>query len=281
MIATVLRAQHANRVLASDKHSCRLHSRYFFNIVWVMFLMVTCLVLQACGRTPVAADRTLTVAAAANLTGVIEQVATEFEKQTNVHVVLSFGSTAQLAQQIEHGGPFDVFAAADTEHVDALIAKRKLVGSSRAVYAKGQLVLWVPDENKRIQRIQDLLQPDFRFIAIAQPALAPYGRAAKEALKASGIWDEVQSKITYANSISMAKQYAASGNANAAFTALSLVMKEPGTVIAIDPKLYQPLDQALAITTSSADPEAARRFTALLLGATGRGIFEKSGYLLP
>src|SRR5436190_7038888 len=210
----------------------------------------------------------------------MDELLAAFEKQTNVHVVISYGSTAQLSQQIESGGPFDVFAAADTEHVDALIGKRKLQPASRAVYARGQLVLWIPNGAARIQTIEDLTQPEIRFIAIAQPKLAPYGRAAVEALEAAGIWQNVESKVAYANSISMAHQYAASGNANAAFTALSLVANDGGTVIKVDPKLYKPLDQALAIVSATTHRDSAARFTAFLLGAGGRSILSDSGYLL-
>lgn len=244
-------------------------------------LVSTCVLLVACSRSPAPGGQTLTIAAASNLTGVMDELARVFEKQTKVHIVVSYGSTAQLAQQIEHGGPFDVFAAADTEHVDALIAKGKLQPASRAIYARGQLALWIPEGNKRVQKVEDLILPEIRFIALAQPDLAPYGKAAVETLQAEGIWEKVQPKITYANSISMAKQYAASGNANAAFTALSLVMKDRGTVIKVNPDLYQPLKQSVAITTSSAQKEAARQFTAFLLDPRGQAILRNAGYLIP
>lgn len=240
-----------------------------------------CLLLIGCAQAPPPASSTLTVAAAANLTGVMDEIAKAFEGETGAPVVVSYGSTAQLAQQIEHGGPFDVFAAADTQHVDALIDKGKLRRDSRAVYAHGQLVLWVPEGSTRVQRIEDLVHPAVRFIAVAQPDLAPYGQAAVEALKALGIWEQVQPKITYANSISMAKQYATSGNADVAFTALSLVLEEGGTTLKIGPKLYRPINQALAIATSANHPENAQRFVAFMLGAKGRALLQKNGYSLP
>ncbi|HYO80924.1 MAG TPA: molybdate ABC transporter substrate-binding protein [Bryobacteraceae bacterium] len=240
------------------------------------------LLFSACGGTQRADPASVTIAAAANLTGVMDDIARAFERETSARVVVSYGSTAQLAQQIEHGAPFDVFAAADTEHIDALIERGKLQRESRAIYARGQLVLWSPNPALRVGSLEDLTQPRVRFIAIAQPRLAPYGRAAVEALKAAGVWDRIQSKVTYANSISMAKQYASSANADVAFTALSLVLKEGhGAAIRIDPRLYRPLDQALAITTMARHGELARRFAQFLLGKSGRSVFAKNGYLLP
>src|SRR6266536_322877 len=100
--------------------------------------------LSAC-RTPLPAEETLTIAAAANLTDALGEVGRAFEAKTGIKVIFSYGSTAQLATQIENGAPFDLFAAADTEHVDALVVAHKLTGDSRAIYALGQLALWIPD----------------------------------------------------------------------------------------------------------------------------------------
>jgi molybdate transport system substrate-binding protein len=187
-----------------------------------------------------------------------------------------------LATQIENGAPFDVFAAADTEHVDSLAGTRKLVGESRAIYALGQLALWIPEGGSSgVHELKDVVQPQIRFIAIAQPELAPYGAATVEVLKGAGLWDSVQPKLVYGTSISMAKQFAASGSANAAFTAYSLVLHEKGTVLKIDPQLYKPIDQAMGIVTASEHQGAAKQFRSFLLGADGRTILANNGYLLP
>jgi len=221
------------------------------------------------------------VAAASNLTGVLDEVGAAFRKQTGIEVVLSYGSTAQLTQQIDNGAPFDVFAAADTEHIDQLVKKGRLVADSRVIYARGQLALWIPAGDKSgIRELKDLTRPEVRFIAIAQPALAPYGKAAVEAMRASGLWEVLQPKIVYANDIRMARQYAATGNADAGFTAYSLVLKERGIVAKIDPGLYTAIDQAIGVVASSGKGALARQFIAFLLGSEGRSILSKSGYLV-
>lgn len=241
------------------------------------------LLLGGCSEPPPPAPAgRLTVAAASNLTGVFDQIAAEFRDRTGTEVVLSFGSTAQLAKQIENGAPFDVFAAADTEHVDQLLANGKLRAGSKAVYARGQLALWVPQgERLGVDSLQDLEQPGIRFIAIAQPELAPYGKAAIEALKAAGLWEKLRSKVVYGNNINMTRQYAATGNAEAAFTASSLVLNQTGTIIKVDPKLYSPIDQALGVVAASNQQSSAKNFTSFLASPEGKAILSKSGYDVP
>src|SRR5579872_2776010 len=135
-----------------------------------------------------APEAKLTVAAAANLTDVFGEVGPAFQAATGIPVIFSYGSTAELAQQIENGAPFDLFAAADTEHVDSLIASQKLTPGSRAIYALGQLALWIPNgEMNQVRELKDLAGPNIRFIAVAQPVLAPYGSAAVETLKNAGL----------------------------------------------------------------------------------------------
>lgn len=255
-----------------------MYSRRFSWLLWTVALLGSC----DARRSAESANGTLTVAAAANLTNVFGEVGQSFKARTGMGVVFSYGSTAQLAQQIDNGAPFDLFAAADTQHVDALVSTRKVIGDSRRVYALGQLALWIPDEEQnRFRELKDLAAPNIRFIAVAQPELAPYGYATVEALKNAGLWDSVHVKLVYANSVNMAKQLATSGNAEAAFTAYSLVLHDRGTVLKVDPHFYHPIEQAMAIVASSTRLEEAKKFQAFLLGNEGRTILAKNGYLVP
>ena len=154
-----------------------------------------------------AAQNEVIVAAAANLTDVFQALGPTFEAATGIHPVFSFGATAQLAQQIENAAPYDVFAAADEEHVEQLDRKGLLVPHSRAVYAIGILALWIPPQSKaNVSRVEDLNSAGIRVIAAAKPELAPYGQATVETLQGAGIWEQVKARIVYGNSISMAKQ---------------------------------------------------------------------------
>jgi len=221
----------------------------------------------------------LIIAAAANLTDAFQSLGPKFEAETGIHPVFSFASTAQLTQQIENSAPFDVFAAADSEHIYQLDRKGLLLPGSRAVFAQGVVALWIPPGSKvAIKRIEDLAAPEVRVIAIAKPELAPYGDAAIHALKSLGIWEAIKSRAVYAENINMAKQYGASGNADAVFTAYALVLRAGGTVIPVDPALYPPIDQTAGILASSEHPDAARRFVTFLLGGPGRAVLDQYGY---
>jgi molybdate transport system substrate-binding protein len=219
------------------------------------------------------------VAAAANLIEVAQALGSEFEAQTRIHPVFSFGSTAVLTTQIENSAPFDVFLAADAEHVDKLDHEGLLAPGSDAVYAVGVLALWIPPSSKaHVSKVEDLAAKDVRVIAVANPKLAPYGAAAVETLQHAGIWDQVKDRIVYAENIGMAKQYGTSKNADAVFTAYSLVLKEAGKVIQADEALHQPIVQKLGIVARSQHRDSAQSFTGFVLKGPGRDVLARYGY---
>jgi molybdate transport system substrate-binding protein len=221
----------------------------------------------------------ITIAAAANLTEVAQTLGSEFEAQTKIHPVFSMGSTAQLTSQIESSAPFDVFLAADAEHVDKLDHEGLLKPGSSAVYVVGVLALWIPPgSHAQVSKLEDLKGSDVKVIALANPKLAPYGAASVEALQHAGIWDTVKDKIVYAENINMAKEYGTSKNADAVFTAYSLLLKEPGKVIQVDEALHQPIVQKLGIVARSQHIEDAQKFTRFVLGDPGRAILMRYGY---
>ena len=244
------------------------------------FPLLLALATAGCGgRANVPARPELNVATAANLTRVFGELGKIFERESGIHVIFSLGATAQLSQQIEHGAPFDVFAAADTEHIDGLAQKGLILPSTRAIYARGKLVLWVPDARVPVERIEDLARASVTHVAIANPQLAPYGRAAVETLHAVHLWDEVQPKIVYGQNISTTTQYAVTGNADAAFTALALVHDNAhGRKIEVPENLHAPLDQAIAVVRTTTKPEQARKFVEFVMSAKAREVLRHYGY---
>ena len=275
-----------NKSLDSKRQMMRFHgsSRFspgpnaFAATIGILLLMFGC---RGTNDQQKAAQE-ITVAAAANLTEAFSEVAKQFTAKTGIRVVYSFGSTADLTKQIENGGPFDVFAAADVEHVDALNKEGLIVPDSQAVYARGRLVVWIPQHSgAKINQIEDIASPDVKIIAIAKPDLAPYGRASVETLKVLNLWSQVEAKVVYGSNVSATKQYAMSGNADVAFIPLALVKKEEGQYLLVDERLHQPIDQAFAIVRASRKQETARRFTDFVLSADGQAILQQFGYISP
>ena len=229
-----------------------------------------------------AESQSLTVAAASNLTDAFAEIGPRFTAKTGIRVVFSFGATADLAKQIENGAPFDVFAAADTEHVEQLERQDLLTPGTRALYARGRLVMWLPaGSNLKAERIQDITAKEFERIAIAKPDVAPYGRAAVESLRALGIWNQIEARVIYGQNVSQTKQYAATGNAEVAFIPLALVKPGEGNYLEVSEESHRPIDQALGIVKDSPKQAAARQFVDFLLGVEGQEILAKKGYNRP
>lgn len=227
-------------------------------------------------------DRQIVVAAAANVTEVFNQIGPKFTDKTGIKVVFSFGSTGDLARQIENGGPFDVFVSADTAHVDSLEKAGLTTPGTRAVYARGRLVVWIPSGSRlSLTRVEDIAAQQFERIAIAKPDVAPYGQAAVESLKQLGIWDRIQSRVVYGQSVAQTKQFVATGNAEVAFIPLALIKPGEGTYVEVDESLHQPINQALAVIRSSTKQEPAREFTEYLLSPEIQTIFSNNGYHTP
>jgi len=224
----------------------------------------------------------ITVAAASSLTDAFGETGKRFTARTGVKVTYSFGATADLSKQIENGAPFDVFASADAEHVEALARKGLLADAPRGVYARGKLVLWTPPGGKAsVTRVEDLAGDGVSKVAVAKPDVAPYGRAAVETLNALGLWAKVEPKVVYSQTVAQAKQFASSGNAEAAFVPRSLVREGEGRAIEVDSKLHAPIDQAVGVVRASKRQDAARRFVEFLLGEEGQSVLKSFGYDAP
>ena len=222
------------------------------------------------------------VAAAADLQFAFTDIAALFEAETGQHVRLVFGSTGQLTQQIENGAPYDLIAAANQEYVARLLGQGLVEPDSVALYARGRIVLAASRQfGLEIEELDDLLDPAIRHIAIANPAHAPYGVAAQQALQSAGLWEQVQDQLVLAENVRQALQYIQSGDAEAGIIALSVANVPEITWTLIEETLHVPLDQSLAVLVSTNEPELAAQFTAYINGTIGRPIMRYYGFVLP
>src|SRR6185503_18591662 len=246
--------------------------------VLVSFFLLTLLTFGFACRAPETAQE-LTVAAASDLTTAFEEIGRDFEAREKIKPVFVFGSTGLLTRQIENGAPFDVFAAANESYIDQLGQKGVLIEGTKAIYARGRITMWTTGESTlKLEKIEDLANPEVHRIAIANPDHAPYGLAARQALEAAGIWQQVQPKLVYGDNIRQALQFAETGNVEVAIVAVSLSARNKGRCVLVPEALHKPLLQAMAIMKSSKNEPAARSFTSFVTGPTGRDILAKYGF---
>jgi molybdate transport system substrate-binding protein len=235
-----------------------------------------------------AADREITVAAAADLSAALQEVATNYEKRTGITIKLSFGASGALTQQIQNGAPFDVFFSADMEYPRQLIAGGQAESATLYRYAVGRLVLWVPADSPldvEHKGIDVLLDPAVKKISMANPQHAPYGRAAEAALKHYGLYEKVGDRLVLGENVSQAAQFVESGNAQAGFVALAHAlapaMQGKGKYWMVPAEAYPPLDQGVVLISHSPHRQDASAFLEYVKTAEVSAVLRRYGFSLP
>jgi molybdate transport system substrate-binding protein len=256
-----------------------------------MMLRPTALLLAAAlaahPLSAAAAKSTLSVAAAANLAFALDALNTAFGKSDpDVAVTSSTGASGDIVAQVEHGAPYDVFLSADLHFAEVLVKAGDADPRSVETFAIGKLVLWTTREGIDVSDAAAAVRdPRIMRLAIANTSTAPYGRAAMQALVKLGAWQDSQPKLVVGESISQATQFVQTGNADAGFTALSVVLspkiKGKGHWAEVPASLYDTLGQAAVITLHGAQNPAAARYLAFLRGPDAREVLARFGYGIP
>ncbi len=226
------------------------------------------------------ADEVL-VAVAANFTATLSALAPVFQETTGHTLVASYGSTGKLYAQIEHGAPYQVFLAADSERPQRAEQQGLAVPGSRITYATGQLVLWSPNNNTFDRGDHYLQSAAFTRLAIANPKTAPYGLAAQQALEHIQRWQPLQSKLVRGDSIAQTFQFVASGNAEAGLIAQAQLISwqgSPGSQWPVPQDWYQPIEQEAVLLTGARNSNAANAFMIFLKSAQAKQIIAAYGY---
>jgi molybdate transport system substrate-binding protein len=230
---------------------------------------------------------TITLAAASDLTYAMNEIAANFEKATGCTVRLSMGSSGNFLTQIENGAPFDVFFSADIAYPKKLEAEGLAEPGTTYLYAIGKIVLWTRNDSRvDVSRGFDALRnPAVQKIAIANPEHAPYGRAAEEALRQSGVYESVKDRLVLGENISQTAEFVESGNADAGIVALSLVlspaMKDKGRAWNIPENLYTPIQQGAVVARAAANPQGALQFLNYIKMPATAALLERYGFVLP
>lgn len=225
----------------------------------------------------------VTVAVAANFTGVARELVPLFEQESGHQVKLSYGSTGKLYAQIQHGAPYEVFLSADAARPQRAIKEGLAVKGSDFTYAKGKLVLWSANPGLFDQETgpQFLATGSFARLAIANPKTAPYGQAAFLYLQSQGLWQSLKKKVVRGDSIAQTFQFVATSNAQLGFVALSQIRSwesAAGSLWKPTEQQIAPIEQQAVLLTRGVDNLAARAFVSFLKSDKARTVIQRAGY---
>ncbi|VAW90642.1 Molybdenum ABC transporter, substrate-binding protein ModA [hydrothermal vent metagenome] len=227
------------------------------------------------------------VAVASNFKAAITSVTSHFEATSDHKVTLIFGSTGKHYAQIKNGAPYDVFLAADSQRPQRLEEEGIALANSRFTYARGKIVLWSPAAGYIDSTATILKKSEFRYLAVANPRLAPYGKAAKEVLTRLKLWDSLANKMVRGENINQTFQFVKSSNAEMGFVAYSQLVslmknnqqkRIEGSYWEVPQSLYSPIEQQAVILK---DNKAAHEFIAFIRNEQALKIIRDYGYGVP
>ena len=221
----------------------------------------------------------ISVAVASNFVTTLRQLAEIFEAQSGNGIDIASASTGKLYAQIRHGAPYDLFMAADAERPVLLEQQNLIVPESRKTFALGSLVLWSPSLMEGGEKA--LSADKFRYLSLANPRHAPYGRAARQYLETKGLWSSLTGKMVRGENIGQAYQFVKSGHAELGFIAYSQIINDnvpETTFMHVPAETHEPIVQQLVLLK---DTEAGRSFLEFVVSSQGRDIIRSNGYRLP
>ena len=234
-------------------------------------------------------DRMVVVAAAADLRFALDDMLRAFRaRHPGIQVRVTYGSSGNLFAQLFNRAPFDIFFSADLDYPRQLVEQGLAEKATLFLYAVGRIVVWVPRRSSvdlEGRGIQALLDPSVRKVAIANPQHAPYGRAAVAAMKALGVYEQVQDRLVYGENIAQTAQFIHTGAADIGIIALALALapalRDAGRYWEIPLDAYPRMDQGGIILSWAKDMEAAQALRAFVLGPEGKAILRSYGFFLP
>lgn len=246
------------------------------------FITVICSFLLC---TTAAHAEKIIVVAAADMKFAMEEIIVDFNKNhPGNDVQIIFGSSGKAHTQIQQGAPYDIFFSADVAFPQNLVKKGMAVPEIRP-YAIGRIVLWSTSMDATKMTLESLTDPKITRIALPNPAHAPYGKRAEEALRAMGLWDRLKPKFVYGEDMIQTTQFVQTANAQVGIISLSFalnpVLSNMGGYKLIPDKLHHPLDQAYVITKLGSKKPLAKTFAEYMSSKPVRAIMIKYGFVLP
>ena len=233
------------------------------------------------------AAQEITVAAAADLQFVMQEVGARFQQESGKTVKLIYGSSGNFAQQLQNGAPFDMFFSANLDYPKQLEAAGLTEPGTFYQYAIGKIVVWVPNDSKLDvgSGLRALLNPSIKKIAIANPEHAPYGKAAVAAMQKENIYEQVKDKFVLGENISQTASFVASGSADVGIVALSLAlspnMKDKGRYAEVPAGDYPPSNKPASSCARPRTRDIAEQFLKFIQSSPIKSSFQKYGFAIP
>lgn len=242
-------------------------------------------ILVACVRAADAtgSDRELIVSAAASLTNAVQEVGEAFEDANpGTKVILNFAASGALLQQIDQGAPVDVFASADEETMNRAEEKGLIEPGTRAPFTRNSLVLVAPvDSERSLSGVEDLGGDAVKRIALGDPSFVPAGRYARQALQSLSLWEAVQPKLIFANSVRQVLDYVARGEVDAGLVyRTDAALRRDRVQVVQTLEGHEPILYPVAIVKTSEHKDTARNFQDFLRGP-GQAILSRFGFQSP
>lgn len=232
------------------------------------------------------AQQHITIAVAANVQYAMEELKTEFKKETGIDISVIIGSSGQLTAQIKEGAPYDIFISADMKYPQSLYSNKDAVDSPK-VYAEGSLVIWTRRKGISFDKgLNILLSNKVSRIAAANPRTAPYGIASIEAMKHFGIYEKIKNKLIFGESIASVNQFIYSKAVEAGFTSKSVVlspkMQGKGIWMEIEHDAYKAIQQGCVILKYGYNnhKKESKKFYDFLSSAKAKSILSNFGYIV-
>ena len=246
--------------------------------------LLSVLLFAGLGMSTLAQAAEVSVAVAANFTGPMEKIAPAFEKATGHKALVAYGTVGKFYAQIKNGAPFEVLISADDATPKRLESDGLALRESRFTYAIGKLVLWSTKPELIDAKGEVLKAGNFRHLAVANPKVAVYGAAAVEVMQQMGVDKALESKLVLGENITQAYQFAATGNADLGFVALSQIYKDgqyaPGSYWMVPPNLYPQIRQDAVLLERGKNNPAATALLEYLKTDAAKAVIRSHGYEL-
>lgn len=244
----------------------------------LLYFSLLSAIVSISSSNPLLASETR-VAVASNFSETLKILARNFEIESGLKITIIPGSTGKLYAQIKNGAPFDAFFSADVKRAQLLEQEGLTIANSRFSYAFGKIILWSPEKNFVDSEADTLKNKTYQHLAIANPKLAPYGKAAQEVLQAIGLWNTLPGRLVQGENIAQTYQFVKSGNAQLGFIALSQVKKPgqtiPGSYWQVPHTLYKPVEQQAVQLKNNV---TAEKFLAFVQSNAALKVIQSFGY---